>query len=187
MAGVRGRGPAGAAEFMGRRRPPVGPRHFGAPNRHRQGCALCRDPSAVERRAPRATTHGPRTRVARLAYGTDAVTRTGRMTGRHPMLAETLDASVIFHGCGRHNHDPTAASACGDGLKIVWTSEVASAAPYTIFAYRLGTYLQVAGPIFRAVYPARLPRSWPLAFLLRAVGNPLRAINHSEISWHREE
>src|SRR5712692_3510684 len=88
MAGVRGRGPAGAAAFMGRRRPPVGPRSLGAPNRHRQGCALYRDPSAVERRAPRATTHGPRTRVGRLAYGTDAVTRTGRaMTGRHPMLA----------------------------------------------------------------------------------------------------
>ena len=52
------------------------------------------------------------------------------MTGRHPMLAETLDASVIFHGCGRHNHDPTAASACGDGLKIVWTSEVASTGEY---------------------------------------------------------
>src|SRR5713226_5378355 len=82
MAGVRGRGPAGAAEFMGRRRPPVGPRSLGAPNRHRQGCALCRDPSEVERRAPRATTHGPRTRVARLAYGTDAVTRTGRYDRR---------------------------------------------------------------------------------------------------------
>jgi hypothetical protein len=41
----------------------------------------------IERRAPRATTHGPRTRVARLAYGADAVARTGRMTGRHPMLA----------------------------------------------------------------------------------------------------
>src|SRR6516162_6311603 len=78
MAGVRGRGPAGAAEFMGRCRPPVGPRSLGAPNRHRQGCALYRDPSEVERRAPRATTHGPRTRVGRLAYGTDAVTRTGR-------------------------------------------------------------------------------------------------------------
>src|SRR5712691_2456610 len=98
MAGVRGRGPAGAAKCMGQRRPPVGPRSLGAPNRHRQGCALYRDPSAVERRAPRATTHGPRTRVARLAYGADAVTRTGRMTGRHPML--TLDASLIFHGCG---------------------------------------------------------------------------------------
>src|SRR6266852_3359799 len=58
MAGVRGRGPVGAAEFMGRRRPPVGPRRLGAPNRHRQGCALCRDPSAVERRAPRALDTG---------------------------------------------------------------------------------------------------------------------------------
>src|SRR2546425_11768832 len=81
MAGVRGRGPAGAAEFMGRRRPPVGLRSLGAPNRHRQGCALYRDPSEVERRAPRATTHCPRTRVGRLAYGTDAVTRTGRYDG----------------------------------------------------------------------------------------------------------
>src|ERR1700682_50268 len=101
MAGVRRRDPAGAAEFMGRRRPPVGPRHFGAPNRHRQGCALYRDPSAVERRAPRATTHGPRTRVARLAYGTDAVTRTGRYDGsapdarRRPWMRRLLTAILI--------------------------------------------------------------------------------------------
>jgi hypothetical protein len=33
---------------------------------------------------------------------------------------------LTCHGCGLHNHDPTAASACGDGLEIVWTSEVAS-------------------------------------------------------------
>src|ERR1700719_3958186 len=121
MAGVRGRGPAGATESMGRCRPPVGLRHFGAPNRHRQGCALCRDPSAVESRASRATAHGPRTRVVRLAYGTDAVTRTGRYDGSAPDA--TLDASLIIHECGRHNDDPTAASACGDGLEIVWTSE----------------------------------------------------------------
>jgi hypothetical protein len=46
----------------------------------------------------------------------------------HRCSPETLDASLIFHRCGRHNHDPTAASACGDGLKIVWTTEVASTA-----------------------------------------------------------
>src|ERR1700730_14479557 len=96
MAGVRGRDPAGAAEFMGRRRPPVGPRSLGAPNRHRQGCALYRDPSEVERRASRVTTHGPRTRVVRVAYGTDAVTQTGAMTGRHPMLAGDPGCVVDF-------------------------------------------------------------------------------------------
>ena len=58
--------PQALLQFMGRRRPPVGPRSLGAPNRHHQGCALCRDPAAVERRAPRATTHGPRTRVVAL-------------------------------------------------------------------------------------------------------------------------
>jgi len=58
------------------------------------------------------------------------------------MLAETLDASVIFHRCGRHNHDPTAASACGDGLKIVWTSEVAST------AFRLQRRPPYAVPVF---------------------------------------
>src|SRR6516225_2028168 len=96
MAGVRGRGPAGAAEFMGRCRPPVGPRSLAAPNRHRQACALYRDPSEVERRAPRATTHGPRTRVGRLAYGTDAVTRTGRSDGSAPMLSGDPGCFVDF-------------------------------------------------------------------------------------------
>jgi hypothetical protein len=55
------------------------------------------------------------------------------MTGRPPRSSpETLDASLIFHGCGRHNHDPTAASVCGDGLKIVWTSEVASTGKWDV-------------------------------------------------------
>ena len=111
MAGVRGRGPAGAAEFMGRRGPPVGPRSLGAPNRRRQGCALCRDPSGVESRATRATTHGPRTGVVRLTYDINAVTRTVRCDwSARGGRAESMDASSTFHCCaGYTNHYPTAA------------------------------------------------------------------------------
>jgi hypothetical protein len=49
---------------------------------------------------------------------------------------------LIFHGCGRHNRYPTAASACGEGLKIVWTSEVASTGDISVKA------IQTRGAVF---------------------------------------
>ena len=61
------------------------------------------------------------------------------MTGRHSMLAGDPGCLVDFHGCGRHYRYPTAASACGDGLKIVWTSEVASTGHLAHLSWRNST------------------------------------------------